>query len=69
MREKVTALVAKADGVRRMRTPGWRREEIIAAYKASGMPGTQFAASCGLKYSTLMRWVRSYRKGKSVGVK
>ena len=65
MSENVTALVPKCDGAVGKRTVGWRREEIVAAYEASGMSGVRFAASCGVKYSTLMRWVRSHRKGKS----
>ena len=67
MNENAAALVLKVDGGGLVRTPAWKREEIVAAYEARGMTGRQFAASCGVKYSTLMSWASKSRKRKSAG--
>ena len=69
-------VVLKMDTAGRVRTPKEKQEEILAAYGGSGMTGQQFAAFCGVKYSTLMSWVGKARRankpegepGKAVGV-
>lgn len=64
MSENVAALVLKVEEGGRVRTPRRKQEEIVAAYEASGMTGTRFAASCGVKYSTLMSWVARHGRRK-----
>lgn len=64
MSENVAALVLKVEGGGRVRTPKRKQEEVVAAYEASGMTGARFAASCGVKYSTLMRWVAEHGRRK-----
>jgi len=49
--------VLKVDVAGRVRTPKEKREEIVAAYRRSGMTGRQFAQYSGVKYPTLMSWV------------
>ena len=60
-------VVLKVDTAGRVRTPKGKREEILSAYGGSGMTGQQFAAFCGVKYSTLMSWVGKSRKAKQPG--
>lgn len=49
--------VLKVDSVGRVCTPREKREEIIEAYRKSGMTGRQFAQYAGIKYPTLMSWI------------
>lgn len=60
-------MVLKVDTEGRVRTPKEKREEILAAYGGSGMTGQQFAAFCGVKYSTLMNWVGKARRANKPG--
>jgi len=60
-------VVLKVDTEGRVRTPKEKREEILAAYGGSGMTGQQFAAFCGVKYSTLMNWVGKARRANKPG--
>ena len=60
-------VVLKVDTEGRVRTPKEKQEEILAAYGGSGMTGQQFAAFCGVKYSTLMSWVGKGRKERRAG--
>ena len=60
-------VVLKVDTEGRVRTPKEKQEEILAAYGGSGMTGQQFAAFCGVKYSTLMSWVGKARRAKKPG--
>ena len=60
-------VVLKVDTEGRVRTPKEKQEEIVAAYTGSGMRGQQFAAYCGVKYSTLMSWVGKARRAKKSG--
>ena len=39
----------------------------LTAYGGSGMTGQQFAAFCGVKYSTLMSWVGKARRANKSG--
>ena len=67
MNEELAVEVLKVDETGRVQTPRARREEIVAAYEATGMTGRQFAAYCGVKYSTLMCWVKRYREKRPDG--
>ena len=62
MSEEIATQVLKVDEAGRVQTPRAKREEIVAAYESSGMTGRQFATYCGVRYSTLMCWVKRYRK-------
>ena len=57
--------ILKVDTVGRVRTPKEKREEIIAAYRGSGMTGRQFAQYAGVKYSTLMNWLGKSRRERT----
>ena len=46
--------ILKVDTLGWVRTSKEKREEIIAAYRGSGMTGQLFASYSGVKYSTLM---------------
>lgn len=59
--------VLKVDERGRVQTPLEKRQEIVAAYEQTGMTGKQFAAYCGVKYPTLMSWVKRFRKRKTGG--
>lgn len=75
--QSCSEVVLKVDTEGRVRTPKEKQEEILAAYGGSGMTGQQFAAFCGVKYSTLMSWVGKARRmnkpgggtGKPAGVR
>ena len=54
----------KVDEAGRVQTPKEKRAEIVAAYESTSMTGRQFATYCGVKYSTLMCWAKTYRKKK-----
>jgi transposase-like protein len=59
-----TVEVLKVDAVGRVCTPREKREEIVAAYRKSGMTGRQFAQYIGVKYPTLMSWIgKANREG------
>lgn len=62
-------VVLKVDTEGRVRRPKEKQEEILAAYGGSGMTGQQFAAYCGVKYSTLMNWVGKARRANKLGGK
>ncbi len=58
--------VLKVDTTGRVRTSPERREEIVAAYRRSGMTGRQFAQYSGVKYPTLMSWVGKAASNASI---
>lgn len=64
MNGEITTQVLKVDEAGRVQTPREKRGEIVAAFESSGMTGRQFATYCGVRYSTLMCWVKRYRKKK-----
>jgi transposase-like protein len=64
MNEDISTQVLKVDEAGRVQTPREKRAEIVAAYESTSMTGRQFAAYCGVKYSTLMCWVKRYRTKK-----
>lgn len=57
MNEEVAVEVLKVDESGRVQTPRERREEIVAAYEATGMTGRQFAAYCGMGFAAAARRV------------
>jgi hypothetical protein len=59
--------VLKVDTVGRVCTPKEKRDEILVAYRKSGMTGRQFAQFCGIKYATLMNWVGKANREASAG--
>ena len=51
-----------------VRTPRKKQEEILAALARSGMTKRQFAASEGMRFSTLVRWAgKARRREKEAG--
>ncbi len=54
--------VLKVDVAGRVITPKEKREELVEAYRRSGMTGKQFAAYAGVKYVTLVSWLGKANK-------
>ena len=52
------SLVLKQDVLGRVRAPVERRAEMVAEFRRSGLSGAQFARLAGMKYPTLMAWVK-----------
>lgn len=52
------SLVLKQDVLGRVRAPVERRTEVVAEFRRSGLSGAQFARFVGMKYPTLMAWVK-----------
>ena len=40
------------------------REDVLNAFEKSAMTGVQFAEHCGVKYQTLIGWVKRRRKAR-----
>jgi len=57
--------VLKVDVAGRVITPKEKRDELVEAYRGSGMTGKQFAGYAGVKYVTLMSWVGKASKVRS----
>jgi len=53
----------KRDARGRMLTGGLERERVLAAFDASGMTQGAFARREGVKYHTLVHWLRERRRG------
>jgi hypothetical protein len=54
--------IIKSDGIGRVRYSQAYKDEVVAAYRASGMSAAAFAKHCGVKYPTFVSWVA---KGKT----
>lgn len=52
----------KRDRIGRRITPGPRREELVAAWRASGLTQAEFARREGIIYSSFAAWVQAARK-------
>ena len=52
------SLVLKQDVLGRVRATVERRAEVVAEFWRSGLSGAQFARLAGIKYPTLMAWVK-----------
>jgi hypothetical protein len=58
------ATIIKSDRTGRARYTQQYRDEVLAAFEASGMSGPAFAEHCGLKYPTFAGWVSKPRREK-----
>lgn len=65
--EEPTSTIIKSDRAGRPRYTQEYRDEVVAAYEASGMSGPAFAKHCGLKYPTFAGWVAKRRRGERPG--
>jgi transposase len=54
--------IVKMDRIGRIKTPGERREALLAEFDRSGMSGAQFAKWAGIKYGTFITWVQKRRR-------
>ena len=53
-----SSLVLKQDTMGRVRATAERRLAVLAEFRRSGLSGYRFARLAGMKYPTLMAWVR-----------
>jgi hypothetical protein len=65
-----TTTIIKSDRSGRPRYTQQYKDEVLAAYEASGMSGPAFAEHCGLKYPTFATWAAKRRRetGSEAGV-
>ena len=61
-----SSLILKQDVMGRVRSTAERRMAVVAEFRRSGLSGCQFARLAGMKYPTLMAWVK--RAGGSTPV-
>jgi len=54
--------IIKSDRTGRLRYTQQYKDEVLAAYEASGMSGPAFAEHCGLKYPTFAGWAARRRR-------
>ena len=60
--EDLPAIIIKSDRTGRARYTQQYKDEVSAAYEASGMSGPAFAEHCGVKYPTFASWVSKRRR-------
>ncbi len=53
-----SSLILKQDAVGRVRSTPERRSAVVAEFRRSGLSGYRFARLAGMKYPTLMAWVK-----------
>jgi len=53
-------IILKTDRAGRVRTPRERQERIVAEWRRSGVSATRFAEAIGMKYQTLVGWIRRH---------
>lgn len=58
----------RRDTLGRRRTPLARREELLAAYRQSGLTQTAFARREGIRYSTFCTWAQAERQNGKLPV-
>ena len=51
-------IVLKRDMLGRVQATAERRLEVVAEFRRSGLSGARFAKLSGMRYSTLMAWVK-----------
>jgi hypothetical protein len=51
-------LILKQDAMGRVRSTPERRAAVVAEFRRSGLSGYRFARLAGMKYPTLMAWVK-----------
>ncbi len=61
-------IILKTDRLGRVRTPRERQEEIVGAWRASGLSAMRFAETIGVKYQTLAAWIRRGREAGLAGM-
>jgi len=57
--------ILKTDKLRRVKTPGVRRESLLDEFERSGLSGQAFATLAGIKYQTFATWVQKRRRQKT----
>jgi hypothetical protein len=55
----------RRDAKGRVRTPGPRREALLAQFDRSGLSGAEFAKLTGIKYPTFAGWLHQRRRKAS----
>lgn len=53
-----SSLILKQDVMGRVRSTAERRSAVVAEFRRSGLSGYRFARLAGIKYPTLMAWVK-----------
>lgn len=66
-REELSTTIIRSDRSGRPRYTQEYKDEVLAAYEASGMSGPAFAAHCGVKYPTFAGWVAKRRREGGCG--
>lgn len=61
-KDDLPATIIKSDRTGRARYTQQYKDEVLAAFEASGMSGPAFAEHCGLKYPTFAAWVAKRRR-------
>ena len=56
-----SSLILKQDALGRVRASAERRTAVVAQFRRSGLSGYRFARLAGMKYPTLMAWVKRDR--------
>lgn len=53
-----SSLILKQDAMGRVRSTAERRSAVVEEFRRSGLSGYRFARLAGMKYPTLMAWVK-----------
>jgi hypothetical protein len=61
-----SSLILKQDVMGRVRSTAERRLAVVAEFRRSGLSGYRFARLAGMKYPTLMAWVKRAGGSKPV---
>ena len=61
-----SSLILKQDVLGRVRATAERRAVMVAEFRRSGLSGCQFARLAGMKYPTLMAWVKRAGDSRTV---
>ena len=57
-----TTSIIKSDCAGRTRYSSQYKHEVLAAFDTSSLSAPQFAAQCGLKYSTFAAWIAAAKR-------
>jgi hypothetical protein len=60
--DELPTTIIKSDRTGRPRYTQQYKDEVLAAFDASGMSGAAFAEHCGLKYPTFAGWVTKRKR-------
>ncbi len=58
MSAELVELGESRDGIGRVRVPAGRRQELVAAFRRSGLTRRKFARQEGVRYTTFCTWVQ-----------